>query len=543
MTKGDAKLRTFLIVLSLMAVLSVTIGAYLYYSALREFSLESAHKEGAEHLKDLANPIDSYLTWSLKSVKSLAGLGRLKQSLLGENIAALAEANAILDHFCDAMQVSVCYLMDRSGNTIASSNRDAADSFVGKNYAFRPYFKQAMQGTPVVYMALGVASKQRGLYFSHPIYGKDKKKPFGVAVIMASVEPIEEDVKKLHDGIVLLTDPHGIIFVSSRADWLFHVLWKASPKTISDIDKTRQFGKGPWDWTGVKLVGEDSALDKLGNEYHVHQQKIINYPGWHLVYLHDHRAVSKKTIAPLQKSVGLGAVVLCMFFGLIVFVVFIKANTEIDQRKKAEKKLQESEKKFRAIAQTAQDAIIIQNRGGNIVYWNKAASNMFGYTETEVIGKSTSHLMPRRYKEAHKKGVERAAITGIQSVVGKTAELAGVTKGGVEFPIEVSLSMWETSEGIFYTGIARDISERKQSEKEREKIVKELRDALSNIKTLSGLLPICSHCKKIRDDKGYWSQVESYIHVHSGAEFSHGICPDCAKKHYSEFDLYDEKGI
>ena len=64
-------------------------------------------------------------------------------------------------------------------------------------------------------------------------------------------------------------------------------------------------------------------------------------------------------------------------------------------------------------------------------------------------------------------------------------------------------------------------------------------EALSKIKTLSGLLPICSHCKKIRDDKGYWNQIESYIHKHSDAEFSHSICPECAKKYYPDMDLYE----
>lgn len=64
---------------------------------------------------------------------------------------------------------------------------------------------------------------------------------------------------------------------------------------------------------------------------------------------------------------------------------------------------------------------------------------------------------------------------------------------------------------------------------------KELTEAMGNIKTLSGLLPICASCKKIRDDQGYWTQIESYIHKHSEAEFSHGICPDCSKKLYPDF--------
>jgi len=81
----------------------------------------------------------------------------------------------------------------------------------------------------------------------------------------------------------------------------------------------------------------------------------------------------------------------------------------------------------------------------------------------------------------------------------------------------------------------KTISKRKQVEKEREKLIAELQDAATKIKILSGLLPICSSCKKIRDDKGYWKQIESYIRDHSEAEFTHSMCPICAKKFYPEF--------
>jgi len=84
-------------------------------------------------------------------------------------------------------------------------------------------------------------------------------------------------------------------------------------------------------------------------------------------------------------------------------------------------------------------------------------------------------------------------------------------------------------------GIFRDITERKQAEEERERLIQELEDALTKVKTLSGLIPICSSCKKIRDDKGYWNQIEAYIKEHSDADFSHGFCPECMKKLYPEF--------
>jgi hypothetical protein len=84
-----------------------------------------------------------------------------------------------------------------------------------------------------------------------------------------------------------------------------------------------------------------------------------------------------------------------------------------------------------------------------------------------------------------------------------------------------------------------DVTDRKQAEEEREKLIQELQDALAKVKTLSGLLPICSSCKKIRDDKGYWNQIEAYIRDHSEANFSHSICPECAKELYPQ--LYERR--
>jgi hypothetical protein len=86
--------------------------------------------------------------------------------------------------------------------------------------------------------------------------------------------------------------------------------------------------------------------------------------------------------------------------------------------------------------------------------------------------------------------------------------------------------------------VNRDVTELKRAEAEREKLIQELRKALSEVKRLSGMLPICASCKKIRDDKGYWTQIEAYIRDHSEAEFSHSVCPECAKKLYPEY--YEE---
>jgi len=123
-----------------------------------------------------------------------------------------------------------------------------------------------------------------------------------------------------------------------------------------------------------------------------------------------------------------------------------------------------SGERYRTIVQAAQNAIILGDAEGNILSWNKAAHNMFGYTAEEVVGHPLTLLMPPRYRQAHQQGLERFRSTGEMRVVGKTVELHGLRKGGEEFPIELSLSCSVETEEVFYCGIIRDITERKLAE-------------------------------------------------------------------------------
>jgi PAS domain S-box-containing protein len=116
-------------------------------------------------------------------------------------------------------------------------------------------------------------------------------------------------------------------------------------------------------------------------------------------------------------------------------------------------------------------------------------------------------------------------------------DLRIIRPSGEERIINVKLEVITDENGKPFklNGISLDITERKRAEEERERLIKELRDAIAQVKTLSGMLPICSSCKKIRDDQGYWNQIEVYISEHSQTAFSHSICPECAKKLYPEY--------
>ena len=222
------KLRTIISFLAILTILSAFIGGFFYYSTLQKSALEEAHREADIFTELTAFNIDFNLTENQKAITALAGLREIHLALANKNPEVIAKANSILDNFQNAMTASVCYIMDSNGKTIASSNRNSPKSFVGKNYSFRPYFRQAVNGNPSIYMALGITSGKRGGYFSHPVYGEDRKTPLGVAVIKASIERIEKEIDKAYDGLMMLTDPHGVVFASSQKEWLYKVLWQAS---------------------------------------------------------------------------------------------------------------------------------------------------------------------------------------------------------------------------------------------------------------------------------------------------------------------------
>ncbi len=142
-------LKIILFVLALLAFLSASIGGSLYYSSLRESALKEAERQAVAHADMIKKNFSAFLSESIRPAKTLAGMHALKDALIQADESNLSSANTILDHFQETLNTDVCYLMDPQGNTIASSNRNAPDSFVGKNFIFRPYFKKAIKGHPI----------------------------------------------------------------------------------------------------------------------------------------------------------------------------------------------------------------------------------------------------------------------------------------------------------------------------------------------------------------------------------------------------------
>src|SRR5437867_6436017 len=139
-------------------------------------------------------------------------------------------------------------------------------------------------------------------------------------------------------------------------------------------------------------------------------------------------------------------------------------RTELEARKLGEEALRDSEERFRAVAETATDAIVAADKSGHITYCNPGAERIFGYAARDAIGRPLTLLMPQRFHDAHRQGLARFLTTGEAHVVGRTVELVGQRKDGTEFPLELSLASWKVGGDTFFAGILRDITERKRAE-------------------------------------------------------------------------------
>jgi PAS domain S-box-containing protein len=137
---------------------------------------------------------------------------------------------------------------------------------------------------------------------------------------------------------------------------------------------------------------------------------------------------------------------------------------ELLERRRLNDALRLSEERFRSVADSAVDAIISADGTGTILTWNRGAEAMFGWRAEEVVGRSLTVIVPHRFQDAHRHGLGRVAATGHSKLAGSVVELAAVRRDGSELPIEVSIGMWESGDGRGFSGVIRDITDRKAAE-------------------------------------------------------------------------------
>jgi PAS domain S-box-containing protein len=198
----------------------------------------------------------------------------------------------------------------------------------------------------------------------------------------------------------------------------------------------------------------------------------------------------------------------------------------------ARKRGEEASAYLAAIVGSSDDAVIGTSLDGVIQSWNAGAERMYGYAADEAIGRPLSLLVPP-YRPDEPPSLYSRIKDG-QWI--RNYETVRLRKDGTRIPVSMTFSpIVDRNQNIVgISAIERDMTDHKANEEERLKLIADLTVALGSIKTLRGLIPMCAWCKKIRDDRGYWEKVESYVSQHTEAEFTHSVCPDCAERVQSE---------
>ena len=213
----------------------------------------------------------------------------------------------------------------------------------------------------------------------------------------------------------------------------------------------------------------------------------------------------------------------------------VRRELRAAQERRVRKQAEAAMAHLASIVESCEDAIVGETLDGVVTSWNTGAQRLYGYAPQEMIGRPVSILVPafRSYDlpeiyEQLKRGQPLEPF-----------ETVRLRKDGKAIDVSLTVSPIRDRDGrvMGASTVARDITRRKAEEQERLRLIQELTDALTQVKTLSGLLPICASCKKIRNDNGYWEAVETYVSEHSDADFTHGICPECVQRLYPEYSL------
>lgn len=407
----------------------------------------------------------------------LATEERLTLPLTQETNSPLTQAiNHYLKEVNTIIRASDTYLMNQKGLTVAASNWDSENPFVGRNFNYRPYFQEALQGKLGRYYALGTTSNKRGYYFAYPI--SDQDKTLGAIVVKVGMTSIEQTWQGGPDEFIV-TDPNGIIFLTTRSQWKFKSLEVLSPEILQQVHESQRYRNLPI--TPLAVVTQSqlddtsrtititettspiTATPQSNETFGYLMQSVENAEfGWSVHILSNLDSVQEQVYRTLL-LVGF------MFLLLVLTALFlyqrrVRIQEKVQYEQHARQMIEVSEARIRSIIHNTRAGLITTDHQGNVEFFNPMAEQMFIYEFEEVQGspftlffrKEDRVLCQTRMLES------KAWDHDFQNL--KTIEVLGQRKDGSTFPTELTIGLVHDGKEDRYIVTVYDISERKLSE-------------------------------------------------------------------------------
>ncbi len=359
-----ALLTTLAVILALGSVLTLYLGEWA------QKKHERVKAEAQEFAVIVVGRLNTEFKRMEEGVTSWVETPWLPSALHETTDQDLERLNALLDRYRENLNASVCYIMDRTGTTVASSNRHAPDSFVGKNYGFRPYFKQAVNGKVGRYFAVGVTSKVPGYYVSHPIRDPRRKSIKAVAVVKVTLDNIAEELRaagQKGNSLIALADPRGIVFLASRPEMIFRSLWPVAEEDRGGLKE--QYGKDQYPAIFPEKIGDGSKVAYEGRNYLASFAGTI-HAGWSVYFF--------RPIEPAGAYRLTGIAVACLLAVLALAV--LGTNFYLKESALA------SAGRLRAVFDAAPEAMgVIDPDTLEIVEANRSLAALLGYEQKELL--------------------------------------------------------------------------------------------------------------------------------------------------------------
>ena len=456
-----------------LTLLTAAFGLYFYYKTQKNVAYNENRIVSISYSEAIKHSFSRMVSNYKRITNSLSRHNELNSLLTQPSAQNLIEANKILDLYNSSLQTDVCYLMNTDGITVASSNRSTEDSFVGKNYAFRPYFKNSIKGNSYTYMAWGVTSKKRGIYFSNPVYD-DAGIIVGVVVIKENIEAIEDDIIDRHhpkhgeyNDFVFIIDENGIIFISNNSDMLIHTLWELHGDVIDKISSSEQFGKGPWLWSGFKKTGRQTVLDRSGRKFSAIIIDVLELSGWKIVHLSDLDTVSKQVTSSFFEAARYVIFFIAIVIISVLFILILLAIRE-------EKALKDSEQRYRTTFDAIPDSITVTRvKDGRYQYVNNGFCSITGFSREEVIGKTPLDI--NLYVNHDDR--EKMTKTLLKNGELLNFEIQFRKKDGTIWDSFFTARPIDIDGESHLIALTKDVTELKKTEKEKRRLESQLRQA------------------------------------------------------------------
>jgi PAS domain S-box-containing protein len=440
-------------------VIILLLGGWFFTQYLGDDARVDQEDDYKNHANMLQQAILSKMEETDRFVRIMTEAPTLSPALKKTSLQATQQVNAVLDRCSEALPGSVCYLMDLHGLTIASYNRDRHDSFVGKSYAFRSYFKEALKGLPGKYWALGVTSKKMGYYSSLPVWDHDNR-IVGVAVIKRSIEVIRNIIP---EHFILVIDPHGIVIMASQGSLILKSLWPLSARVKQEILSSRQFGDGPF----VPILTDepmDGGECQLQGKRLMVTRQMIPWGGLNVVIM-----------GPLWPVIE--ARLLGISITLLVCLLLIGSLSIVGMTIESAARVTTSERLYRTLVEGAHSCISLFDQEGRFLAVNDNGLEALGLQNENILGQRFTWIWPEGCQDRVDQAINKVLL-GQQT----SFEAPYVRPDGRILTFQVNLNpIFEKDMPVQgFVGIANDISERKRAEEALQESEKRFRDVAEN---------------------------------------------------------------